>query len=62
MVLKLQTNNRTGVNVIVKTSNNNLSHTKCNYKYHVDSIGKNSRKIEEHIKKQLKEDEQITQL
>ena len=30
--------------------------------YYVDTVGKNARKIEEYIKNQLKEDEQMTQL
>ena len=30
--------------------------------YYVDTVGKNARKIEEYIKNQLKEDEEMTQL
>ena len=30
--------------------------------YYVDTVGKNARKIEEYIKNQLKEDEEVTQL
>ncbi len=30
--------------------------------YYVDTVGKNAKKIEEYIKNQLKEDEEMTQL
>ena len=30
--------------------------------YYVDTVGKNARKIEEYIRNQLREDEQMTQL